>query len=375
MSKLESLKMDDIFCIAPFVNFSTTTNGHARLCCQAKEWTDINLLELDVEKVWNHENFKKARDSFRNNQWPESCSICKNLESKNIKSRRELENKRWDHLNWEELKNNPKIHCFDLRLGNQCNLKCVMCTPRNSTTWYDDYQQIDHLRGWKPRPELQWAIKGNILNDIENYLDDIQMLYFSGGEPLLNKKHNSILNLLIEKKLSDKIKLVYDTNGTQITKNHIDMWNKFKNVQINFSIDGTYEIDEYIRYPIKYSDVIKKFELLSKSNTDVYLQFALGAHNILNIKNIFDLQKKYSFKDINISIVHWPEFMQIKHLSNNIKFKCKKELGDIDHKRLQDMLSALEFDNSKPLELQKYFSQLDKIRNTDHKKIFTWIYE
>ena len=370
--------MDDIFCIAPFVNFSTTTDGYARLCCQAKVWTDINLLELNVKQVWNHENFKKARDTFKNNQWPEACSRCKNLESQNLRSRRTLENERWRHLNWKELKNDPKIHCFDLRLGNECNLKCVMCSPSSSTIWYEDYQQFDHLKSWEPNPELQWARKGNILNDIENYLNDIQMLYFSGGEPLLNKKHNSILNLLIEKKLSDKIKLVYDTNGTQITKNHIDIWNKFKNVQINFSIDGTYEINEYVRYPIKYSDVIQKLELLweySKSNVDVFLQFALGAHNIFNIKNIIDLQKKYSFKGVNVSIIHWPEFMQIKHLSNNVKFKCKKELGDIDHKRLQEMLSALEFDNSKPIELQKYFTQLDKIRNTNHKEIFPWIYE
>ena len=375
MLKLESLKMDDIFCIAPFVNFSTTTDGYARLCCQAKVWTDINLLELNVKQVWNHENFKKARDTFKNNQWPEACITCKKLESQNLNSRRTLENERWSHLNWEELKNDPKIHCFDLRLGNQCNLKCVMCSPKQSTTWYDDYQQIDRFSKWKPTPGLQWAIKGNILNDIDNYLNDIQMLYFSGGEPLLNKKHNGILNLLIEKNLSNKIKLVYDTNGTLITKKHIDIWDRFKNVQINFSIDGTYEIDEYVRYPIKYSDVIQKLELLSKSNVDVFLQFALGAHNVLDFKNIIDLQKKYSFKGVNVSIIHWPEFMQIKHLSNNVKFKCKKELADIDHKRLQEMLSALEFDNSKPIELQKYFTQLDKIRNTNHKEIFPWIYE
>ena len=367
--------MDDIFCIAPFVNFSTTTNGHARLCCQAKEWTDINLLELNVEQVWNHGNFKKARDTFKNNQWPEACITCKKLESKDIKSRRELENRRWAHLNWDELKKNPKIHCFDLRLGNECNLKCIMCTPKNSTTWYEDYQQFDHLKNWEPNPELQWARKGDLLDDIINHIDNVELLYFSGGEPLLNKKHNFILNYLIDKKLSHNVSLIYDTNGTQISKKHIELWHAFKKVSLNFSIDGTYEIDEYVRYPIKYSDVIQKLELLSKSNTDVYLQFALGAHNVLDFKNILDLQKKYSFKGVNITIVHWPEFMQIKHLSNNVKFKCKKELRDIDHKRLQDILSALEFNNSKPIELQKYFTQLDKIRNTNHKRIFPWIYE
>ena len=76
------------------------------------------------------------------------------------------------------------------------------------TTWYDDYQQIDRFSKWKPTPGLQWAIKGNILNDIDNYLNDIQMLYFSGGEPLLNKKHNGILNLLIEKNIQMNKKIL-----------------------------------------------------------------------------------------------------------------------------------------------------------------------
>jgi ribosome assembly protein YihI (activator of Der GTPase) len=67
--------------------------------------------------------------------------------------------------------------------------------------------------------------------------------------------------------------------------------------------------------------------------------------------------------------------MQIKYLSDSIKIKCKQEFNKLNNNRLQDMLSALEFDNSKPIELQKYFAQLDRIRNTDHKRIFTWIYE
>jgi len=160
----------NIFCIAPFVNFSTTSDGFARLCCQSTVSTDINLLDHDVNSIWNHQYYEQARNSFKNNQWPESCSMCKNLENKDIISRRELENRRWAHLNWDELKKDPKIYCFDLRLGNQCNLKCIMCSPSSSTTWYEDYKQIEHLKGWKVLPGLQWALKGDLLDDIINHI-------------------------------------------------------------------------------------------------------------------------------------------------------------------------------------------------------------
>ena len=31
---------------------------------------------------------------------------------------------------------------FDIRFGNLCNLKCVMCSPTDSNQWYDDYNKI-----------------------------------------------------------------------------------------------------------------------------------------------------------------------------------------------------------------------------------------
>jgi MoaA/NifB/PqqE/SkfB family radical SAM enzyme len=250
-----------------------------------------------------------------------------------------------------------------------------MCSPSSSTTWYEDYKQIEHLKEWKVLPGLQWALKGGLLDDIINHIDNVELLYFSGGEPLLNKKHNFILNYLIDKKLSHNISLIYDTNGTQISKKHIELWHAFKKVSLNFSIDGTYEIDEYIRHPIKFDEVLTKFNLLKDTDIKVKLQCALGAHNLPDIINIFTLQEEYNFAGVSVSIVHWPEFMQIKYLSDSIKIKCKQEFNKLNNNRLQDMLSALEFDNSKPIELQKYFAQLDRIRNTDHKRIFTWIYE
>ena len=35
-----------------------------------------------------------------------------------------------------------KILSVDLRVGHQCNLRCVMCFPGESTKWYKDYEEI-----------------------------------------------------------------------------------------------------------------------------------------------------------------------------------------------------------------------------------------
>ena len=54
---------------------------------------------------------------------------------------------------------------FDLRPGNTCNLKCIMCNPKNSSQWYQDIEVWTEFNGdyWlakdrrdKDRGNLDW---------------------------------------------------------------------------------------------------------------------------------------------------------------------------------------------------------------------------
>ena len=365
----------DNFCIAPFVNFSTTTKGHPRLCCQAEEWKHINIANLTVDDIWSNQVYKQARDKFLNNEWPNECSSCKNLESNGIFSRRYLENERWKHLDWEELKTNPSIYCYDLRMGNACNLRCVMCNPYNSNQWYEEYQNFNHLKNQHQTAGNKWAIDGSLLDDIKNNLDNVQLLYFAGGEPLLIKKHRELIDLCIETGIAEKIDLIYDTNGTYINKEWVDKWSKFKKVQINFSIDGGKEVNEYTRYPTNHDDLPMVFELLSNSNLSVFLQIALGAHNIFEIKHLENYKNQYNFDGINISIVNWPNFMSIDNLSDVVKKEVINLYCNVPNYRLNQIAKNIRMNNNSPIELQNYFTNLDKSRNLNHTKIFTWLYE
>jgi len=365
----------DNFCIAPFVNFSTTTKGHPRLCCQATEWKHIDIGNLNVDDIWSNEVYKQARDKFLNNEWPTECDSCKNLEKNNITSRRYLENERWKHLDWEELKKNPSIYCYDLRMGNACNLKCVMCNPYNSNQWADEFQEHEHLKYQQQTSGNKWAIDGKLLDDIKNNLKKVQLLYFSGGEPLLIKKHKEIIDLCVSTGLSENIELIYDTNGTYITEEWISKWNKFKKVRINFSIDGGKEVNEYIRYPIKHDELPIIFELLSNSNLNIFLQIALGAHNIFEIEELEKYKSQYNFKGINMSIVNWPNFMSIDNLSNTVKQEVIKLYFNYPNTKLNQIAKNIRMNNNFPIELQKYFTKLDKSRNLNHTNIFTWLYE
>lgn len=365
----------DIFCIAPFVNFSTTTQGKARLCCQAHTYQDLSVQEKSLDEIWGSDQYQSARNKFISNEWPDECIRCQTNESKGISSRREAENGRWSHIDIEEIIKQPRIVTYDLRMGHTCNLKCIMCTPINSSLWVAEHEQYEHLQDHKTNQRHKWADNTDLLDDIKNRLDQVEMFYFSGGEPLLNKKHEELINYCVVSGYADKIKLIYDTNATMITQKWVDLWENFKSVQINLSIDGGEEVVEYVRYPVKYSDLIKSLELLQSSTTiDVALQMALGAYNIFEVGNIYELKKQYNCHTINISILNWPDFLSLDVLTDDQKREVKERYGNFKEiPRVMTFVNSIELNGKSPQKMIEYFEKLDKVRGLDYKKVFKWL--
>ena len=92
----------------------------------------------------------------------------------------------------------------------------------------------------------------------------IQELYFEGGEPLLIPEHYKILEFLVEEGLARQVNLRYNSNGLELPDKLFKLWDHFKEVRFNFSIDAYAERNDYIRYPSKWSDVEKNLKKLDK---------------------------------------------------------------------------------------------------------------
>ena len=369
----------NIFCVAPFVNLSTTNNGKVRLCCQSKTLDKLHVNKHSLDEIWQGEAYTRIRNQFLNNEWPDECVICKNNEDKNIQSRRDFENKKWTHI---EKKPYP-THAVDfpwavdLRLGNLCNLKCIMCTPDNSNTWYDEYENFEHLQFFKKDENVRWPFHTSFLDNYETWVSKVRVLYFSGGEPLLIKKHRQIIEFLIEQDLAKNIILWYDTNGTYIDQEWIDMWSHFEEVNLSLSIDGGKEINEYIRHPINHDDLLTNYKLLANrpSNIDVKLQIAVGALNIFELDNIQQYSKQFNFSiSFNISIVFWPNFMTLEALPQSIIDQAAEKYKNHYNSRIKNMTKNLIHDPIKLKELKEYLVKIDELRGLDHEKIFKHLY-
>jgi molybdenum cofactor biosynthesis enzyme MoaA len=118
-------------------------------------------------------------------------------------------------------------------------------------------------------------------------LSSIQFIHFNGGEPLLSKEHVKLLHAIEHK---DRVHLNYNTNGTILpNKELLDLWEKFKLVQLDFSIDDVGEKFEFQRFPAKWAQVTDNLQWYI-DNAPHNCMFAINTSvGILNHSNLQSL--------------------------------------------------------------------------------------
>jgi len=166
---------------------------------------------------------------------------------------------------------------IDFWTGDTCNLACVICGPHYSSTW---------------KKELNFPIESRgITNSLWKELDTskLKMIHFNGGEPLLNKEHMRFLENIPNK---SQVHLNYNTNGTILpSRKLLTLWEQFKLVQLDFSIDDIGERFEYQRFPAKWSEVTKNLQWFI-DNSPVNCMFAVNTTvSILNQPNLSNLSQ------------------------------------------------------------------------------------
>lgn len=370
----------NIYCAAPFVNLSTTNNGKIRLCCQSEVIDKLHVNKHSLDRIWQGPEYWNIRNKFLNNEWPEHCKKCKVNEEKGIPSRRAFENSRWKDIAKEDFPQKALDFpwSIDLRFGNLCNLKCIMCTPDNSNKWYDEYEHFKHLQFFDKDENVRWSFHPSFLDSYKEWIDKVKVLYFSGGEPLLLKKHREILTYLVKNDLAKNIVLWYDTNATYVDQEWLDIWSNFEEVNLSCSIDGGKKVNEYIRHPINHDALLENYELLATrpANVKVRLQISVSALNIYEIDTIREYSKRYNFIiGFNVSIVYWPNFMTLEALPQTIIDDVTKKYESLPPThRVRGMTRNLKHDPQKLIELKEYLTKIDELRNLNHKECFPYLY-
>jgi MoaA/NifB/PqqE/SkfB family radical SAM enzyme len=361
------------FCPLPWIHIATRPNGDVRLCCTAnasgaglvddkeaglvkQHGQVLNLSKHSINEVWNSDTMKTTRLQMLNGDIPSSCSKCFEEESKGITSKRQ-----WETMVWKErvdidsivAKTNPDgtlpvdIPYFDLRLGNLCQLKCVMCSPHDSSSWIKDWKlqypkyktvELKQDQGWDRNFDYTWYNDSVFIENMKSQAHNIKELYFAGGEPLLIPEHYKILEFMVDTGNSQNCILRYNSNGLELPDKLFDLWSNFKQVKFNFSIDALGEHNDYIRYPSKWADVETNLRKLDSTPDNIIVNIACAVQ-LLNVLYITDLARwkiQSNFKKINIApfgggviglhLVYLPSYLNVKVLPLELKELAKTRI-------------------------------------------------
>lgn len=330
------MKDSKVFCILPWVHMQLRQTGDVYPCCRVTEKMSYgSTKENSIEQIWNSEEIKTVRKAMLSNEPQKFCNDCYNLEKLGDYSYRQMANDEFKQTYDEVIQNKnidnkmTNLKFLDVRFSNVCNFKCRSCNPDSSSSWYDDYGKI--YPHWKPETKIlklsQW--NGTIVDEILQYSEHLEKIYFAGGEPLIDSNHYRLLSQLIEKKHTH-ILLSYNTNLSYLKfqdHNCLEIWKNFKNIQISASIDGVGSAIELIRKGAIWQDVYKNLTLIKLFCPHIKLTIypTISVMNAFHITEIikFFINKKiiYSKENFKINLLNDPDYLNI-----NIMTEAEKKI-------------------------------------------------
>jgi organic radical activating enzyme len=281
-----------------------------------------------------------------------------------------------------ELKNIPTdtyqvgnfdLHTVDVRWTNLCNFACVYCGPEFSSKWSTELKIQSQV------PDQQQ------LTDFKNYIYDhagqLKHVYLAGGEPLLMKE-----NLTLLEKLDPNVNIRINTNLSKVDTRVFEAICKFPNVHWTVSVETLAQEFEYIRHGGSWTDFLDNLNKINQLGHKISFNML---HFLLNYNSVFDcvdFLKDLGFHNNSfvIGALLTPEYLNIRHLPQNVLNSVKRKLQDrIDQKpgylledSYRNMLHYIDipFEKNIMKSIDK-LSELDQRRGVDSKATFKDLYK
>jgi len=348
------LMHSESFCMLPWIHLHAWPDGRAYPCCLANASHPVgNFKEKSMRDIWNDIDMREMRINMLADKTCRQCSHCYEQESAGFASMRNNSNKNFgQHIDLidqtlpDGTLPDMRLHYWDVRFSNICNLKCRSCGSIFSSRWYDDDVK---LWGKPLRPRVQFAGRHeeDVWEQMQEHIPYLDQIYFAGGEPLIMEEHNRILNLLIETG-NTKVRLIYNTNLTELKfkkENVIDLWKHFPNVCVAASLDDMKERAAVIRSGTDWDQVEQNIKDIKREcpHIDFMISSTLSMMNIWNFTRFHRYMIEQGFitaKDFNVNILQGPQDYRIDMLPPDIKLQFKTEFEQhIEWLRPQDPIN------------------------------------
>jgi len=332
----------DKFCVLPWVSLETSPIGTVRPCCLAEDeikdedGNKYSLMTTDLNVVHNSEYMRKLRQEFLDGKKPQTCRKCWNEERSGRTSKRMHTVNRLEHIvkDTEWTADAKPLVFIDFKLGNICNLKCRICGSWSSSTFAAEevkFEGKDNVHyqmlkdgSWPRRNQRFWQ-------DIDNLMDQVRYLEFTGGEPFMIQEHFQLLQRMVDKGIAHNVEIHYNTNGSKFPEHAEEIWKHFKLIEIAFSIDDVNERFEYQRANAIWEEVntnMDRFEAMRDRNTNIQLQVCstVNVFNVMYLEGLANWIDKRSFDFVYWNMLHEARYHSVSTLPESAKEVAIKNL-------------------------------------------------
>lgn len=382
----------DTFCVLPWMHLYIGPDGNVLPCCRSdRDFSMGNIQTTSISDIAKSEQFNQLRSNMLNGKRSKECSSCYVREDAGLISSREKYNLEWKRFDTSNLNPDGTIESFnpvlfDIRLNNVCNLKCRMCDGYFSSSIAQEEVELFN----KPGGLLKSRQRSASLEEILNYVQHAEQIYFAGGEPLLANEHYEILNKLISSGNTD-LEICYNTNFTNLFyKNQpiTNWWKHFKNIRVGASLDAHGEVASYVRHGTVWSTIEENLDFLRKNCPHVIFSVT-STVGFLNIASLIELQQTWHqtgrlpISNFSFIILTQPEHLSVTALPLHHKTRveqlikshinwCYSNSADTLAMLWQDVLSYMwSRDDSHHLgEFKRLTSIMDNHRHESFKKVF-----
>ncbi|MEO9966598.1 MAG: twitch domain-containing radical SAM protein [Reichenbachiella sp.] len=380
----------------PWLHLYIDTNGMVKACCNANI-TFGNINTQSVEEIWNGEPIRQFRRLMLEGRKDRRCATCFQKEEAGKSSMRLETLEKFDHkLDWvgqtheSGFSKNSKPIYFDIRFNNLCNLRCRTCWHGASSSWFEEAKLLNTNLG---QQAIIQATTDNmsLIGQLLKNPNEIEEIYFAGGEPLMMNEHYEVLDQLIQTSCTS-VHLSYNTNLSTLklkSRSVLDLWEKFEHLTISVSIDGLHDQAEYIRKGLKWDLFIDNMSTIKARLPHAKLEIA-PTISVFNIIGLGDLHQYFvnegliGADSIYLNVLSRPDYYNIKILTESLKHQAEANIRrhlewlkplSISENLISEFESVIQYMNhedwsKKITQLKTHIQTLDQMRSEQFKVVF-----
>ncbi len=365
------------FCFSPWTNIDVSPVGDIAPCCKfiTESYNQkFNISEHTVHDYRGSAFLQSVQQDFRAGQWPAGCTRCQIEEQNKIQSKRQLDFDRWQsHYIAYNLEQDGFVTA-SIAFGNTCNLTCITCNPYSSSRWRHEYQTI-YLKDVKNFH----FYKDDFVQDLVQSAPHLVHIDIPGGEPFLSgvAEQHALLQHYVDTNQASNITLHYTTNVTTYPNQEWwNLWQHFKEVDMQLSIDGVGERYNYIRYPGDWDQIqpnIQRYlECQTLPNFCLSVSHTVSAYNIYYLDEFFTWCYNTALPTPWLGRVHNPAHMRPSVWPDCAKKIIIEKLKTSAYKNVQPWAELLTRTDDSGVfeEFKNKLHAHDQFRGLDFKKTF-----